>query len=389
MEYAGVGQKEKYIQKRPAEGAELTRLISGYKGIIAARLHTNIVAFSTGCPSIGLVWNEKLVQWGEGIGYPERFIRAENMRPQAVVRSLLKAMEEGCEICDPVEKNKILAPLCGFLKKYGSDARGKVTDEEKTDWENILVATALGGKNNQFAGMNSPDTIMESYKNGFRLFEVDLKLTSDGRLVCANGWTEGTFRKLGWDKERGKGFHCGIEYEQFIKAKYYNGHYRTMDWEMLVGYVDKMKDSRFILDIRNHTNGQMQKLKMMIKRDLDNLGILQQRLILKVMKREELEAVRDMGMEIMYEIPTETEMEETGSNVAEIQSLCRDRDLSWISIRNRLCSTALIAKLKTPGRKIFVSPCNQVSEIVKWLSAGADMLGTDYQSVCKLEALLG
>lgn len=54
----------------------------------------------------------------------------------------------------------------------------------------ILTAAALGGKNSQFAGMNSPDTVLEKYNSGFRLFETDLKLTSDKKLVCVNGWTK-------------------------------------------------------------------------------------------------------------------------------------------------------------------------------------------------------
>ena len=43
LKYIGVENKKNFIRKRPAEGAELVRIISDYKGIIATRLHTNII----------------------------------------------------------------------------------------------------------------------------------------------------------------------------------------------------------------------------------------------------------------------------------------------------------------------------------------------------------
>ncbi|MDY5478597.1 MAG: polysaccharide pyruvyl transferase family protein [Enterocloster clostridioformis] len=94
LEYAGVENKKYFIRKRPAEGAELVRIISDYKGIIATRLHTNIIAYSMGCPSIGLVWNDKLAQWGAGIGHPERFVEADRMEALDVVSRLKRAMSE-------------------------------------------------------------------------------------------------------------------------------------------------------------------------------------------------------------------------------------------------------------------------------------------------------
>ena len=85
------------------------------------------------------------------------------------------------------------------------------------------MASALGGKNSQFTGMNSPDTILDAYNKGFRLFEADLKLSSDKKLVCVNGWTKSTFCKLGQPVSEENMITNGLEYRKFMEAKYYDG----------------------------------------------------------------------------------------------------------------------------------------------------------------------
>ena len=388
LEYAGIEEKEKYIRKRPAEGMELARMISQYKGIIATRLHSNIIAFSLGCPSIGLIWNEKLMQWGERIGYPERFVRVEDMRAAVVVERLQQAMTEGCAAPDLKEKNKIQRPLCEFMKRYAV-ARTQRTDEsDKTKWENILVASALGGKNSQFTGMNSPDTILDAYNKGFRLFEADLKLSSDKKLVCVNGWTKSTFCKLGQPVSEENMITNGLEYRKFMEAKYYDGHYRSMDWKMLVGYMCRLQDSKFILDARNNTNSQMALMKEIIKETLCRAGFLRQILLIKIMKKEELDIVKDLGVEMMYEIPSEAERKELQLTDADVEMLCKSGEISRISMRRDLFNALQVEKIKSHHKKICVSSCNKISELIELTSLGVDRIGTDYLTVDGVKSLL-
>lgn len=81
--------------KIPKTGGELVSTISRYKGIIAARLHASIIAFSLGIPAIGLVWNQKSVFFGTEIGHSERFIPHENFFAPYIVDRLEQALVEG------------------------------------------------------------------------------------------------------------------------------------------------------------------------------------------------------------------------------------------------------------------------------------------------------
>lgn len=57
-------------------------------------------------------------------------------------------------------------------------------------WINLgngLVAHA-GGSIDGIAGTNTSEAIIENYKLGHRVFEMDFNLTTDGRLVCVHDW---------------------------------------------------------------------------------------------------------------------------------------------------------------------------------------------------------
>lgn len=107
--------------KIPNSPYELVNIISGFKGIIATRLHSNIIAYSLQVPAIGLVWNNKLKMFGQNIGYPERFIEVENFDEKNIVDKMEKAIMELYEKIKPEvyrksEENSINKFLNEFLE---------------------------------------------------------------------------------------------------------------------------------------------------------------------------------------------------------------------------------------------------------------------------------
>jgi polysaccharide pyruvyl transferase WcaK-like protein len=86
---------EELVVPEPGNSKELIETIANYKGIIAGRLHANIVAYSLKVPSVGIVWNDKLKFWGKYIGYPERYFLHHDFDGRKIVDELLKAIEVG------------------------------------------------------------------------------------------------------------------------------------------------------------------------------------------------------------------------------------------------------------------------------------------------------
>jgi polysaccharide pyruvyl transferase WcaK-like protein len=89
------GKKLNIIE--PKKDTDLISAISKFKGVLAARLHANIISYALNVPSIGLVWNDKLTLFGEDIGYPERFFEYDKFNAKKIVDALVFAAEQGYE----------------------------------------------------------------------------------------------------------------------------------------------------------------------------------------------------------------------------------------------------------------------------------------------------
>lgn len=83
------------VRENISSAKELVQVISEYNGIIAGRLHANIVAYSLKISSVGLVWNEKCAFWGMNIRHPERYFRYNEFHGVNIVHECMKAIETG------------------------------------------------------------------------------------------------------------------------------------------------------------------------------------------------------------------------------------------------------------------------------------------------------
>lgn len=79
----------------PKTTMDLIDTISEFQGVIAARLHANIISYSLDIPSVGIVWNEKCKFWSKSIGYPERFFYINKFDARQIVNQCFKAIDEG------------------------------------------------------------------------------------------------------------------------------------------------------------------------------------------------------------------------------------------------------------------------------------------------------
>lgn len=269
LEYMGRSSQAEYLLvPRPIESRELVAAIASFEGIIACRMHANIIAYALGIPSIGLVWNEKMVYWGERIGYPERFLNSTQFEPIRIVQSLMDSMSKGVRPCSGAMKNSLLKPLKKFIRTYGAPAWKKKSTEyvpRPRDWSDVLAASALGGIHMRYTNMNTKKGLELALEHGFRILEADIRLTKDGRLVCVNGWSKGSYEKLGADPKDYED-SC-MDYRTFMDCRMY-GNYETMDAVQLFNRMQQEESSwKLILDIgrpnKETLADMIQKLKLL------------------------------------------------------------------------------------------------------------------------------
>lgn len=92
-----LGIESSNLAPRPKTVEELISILSEVKGAVVTRLHSSIIAYSYGIPTIGLVWNTKQHLFGDAIGLPERFLNPP-FDAKHVADLLEKAIREGSNI---------------------------------------------------------------------------------------------------------------------------------------------------------------------------------------------------------------------------------------------------------------------------------------------------
>lgn len=82
---------------RPESPVQLYEIIAGLNGVIAHRMHANVVAYSLMIPSIGLGWDIKLQSFFESIECTDRFISQNSFTPEHAVAAVFDAIENGID----------------------------------------------------------------------------------------------------------------------------------------------------------------------------------------------------------------------------------------------------------------------------------------------------
>lgn len=409
LEYMGRSSQAEYLLvPRPIESRELVATIASFEGIIACRMHANIIAYALGIPSIGLVWNDKMTYWGERIGYPERFLNSTQFEPIRIVQSLMDSMAKGVKPCSASMKNSLLRPLKKFIRAYGTPAwknRSAAYVPKPRDWSGTLAAAALGGIHMRYTNMNTRKGLDLALEHGFRILEADIRLTSDRHLVCVNGWSKGSYEKLGADPDAEGCGDAGMDYRTFMDCRMY-GNYETMDADQLFARMQQEEGSwKLILDIGKpnketlaHMIQSLQELcgcaadqadvrpadgRLDENQDKDQqTAYWQDHLYIRVQSKYDVEAVQAAGlpMQVMYYVPPKQRREEKNISLESIGKYCKKRGIQWVSMPKEALDEEVMAYLKKEKLKSCVFSYNSYTDVLSALELGTDWIATSYLS---------
>ncbi len=378
LQYAGYGACiEDYKIDRITEPQDLVNAISNFSALIACRLHANIIAYALNIPSIAFVWNEKLRFWGEKIGLSSCFLAVADINLNNAVERLEGAMDMLLKQDHKNEKRTVYRELKRFVFKYAR--KRKKTKYIMQDRRNCLMATALGGKNHLYAGMNTREMLNDSCRRGFRWIETDIRITTDNQLVCVNGWNKTTYTKLGFQySEKNK---RGISQKDFLKQKYY-GKFPTMDVKQMFEELKVYKDVNVVLDIGKPERKRLELFMMKLKEVIPPR--MQERTFIRVQRKEDVFYLERMELNcsVMYYI-------EDQNVCADTVAFCREHNISWISTKIEACSEALLRDLKVYGMKICVFSTDTLLRAEELWDLGVDLVSSNYLKADILDALNG
>jgi glycerophosphoryl diester phosphodiesterase len=139
--------------------------------------------------------------------------------------------------------------ICMFNLGWGEQA---FAEKGRSSWsKSEFIAHALGGIEGA-SYTNSYDAFMDNYNRGYRIFEVDLILTSDGQLAARHDWS----RKLQPDLSRPS--RHTLTLSQF-KSSPYLGKYQPLALSDIIKLMQQYPDFYLVTDTKETNVGKVQK----------------------------------------------------------------------------------------------------------------------------------
>jgi polysaccharide pyruvyl transferase WcaK-like protein len=83
------------IATKPARPEELVRMIAGFRAVLAQRLHSHIIAFSLGVPSVGIIWDSKVEEFAKLTDRRPFFLDPDQLTPAKATAQLAQAIAAG------------------------------------------------------------------------------------------------------------------------------------------------------------------------------------------------------------------------------------------------------------------------------------------------------
>lgn len=230
---------------------------------------------------------------------------------------------------------------------------------------NRLIAHAGGG----IAGKvytNSLEAFEASYRNGHRLFEVDLSITADGRLVARHGWQD----------PYGQPFNAGegpMGYKQFMESRYY-GEYTPLDFTGVLQLLKEYEDVFLILDGKVSSAADTERLYEKVGAALEKSGSkVMNRLIPQMFYKKDIKILRQLGFQdIVYVVGREAYSFES------IATFCSEHGIRVVSLSANRTEEEFVKELAKNDIEVYMYTFNDVEKMKPYLEMGARGFFTDF-----------
>jgi polysaccharide pyruvyl transferase WcaK-like protein/glycerophosphoryl diester phosphodiesterase len=372
---AAIGHGQKLPQ--PWDARELVGQIAAMDGMIACRMHSNIIAYAYGIPSIGLVWNRKMTFWGEKCGYPERFIPSDRLTAETIVDAMEKAFADGTRRPSRRMRMGTYRLLARFVDRA---CREREVETPQIDVAGHLVAPALGGSDFKYRNLNTIPQMKRSVARGYRHLELDVRMASDGQLVCVNGWNKATATALGNAKAEQE-----LGSEEFLEASYY-GHFPTCSFEQAVKAFCGLETEHrvtLILDVGRPKTETLDAFYEKLTDILKRQGADPQNIMVRVQRERDVKAIRQFG----FLCPLIYFLAEEGA-IEKVVEFCHRKKIRMVSMTEKTWDPALQEMLQQEGLRTLILTYTKAGDVIGAITAGADLAASHYYDVNYISRLI-
>ena len=242
---------------------------------------------------------------------------------------------------------------------------------------NFLIAHALGENNGVFY-TNSKEAFENSYKKGYRQFEVDLTKTTDNKVVCFHAYNADIYNDL---KIKQKTF----SYDEYMSGKIFSVleyKFTPIDLEQFVSLMKTHKNIKVMMHLHSEKNPQTTQflLNEIIKTVGDDKQIYN-RIYIGINFPEEIPILTGQNKikNIMYYIRVKNKRPENMKKIDDIIAFMKKHNIHVVSMPYKaiIKYPKEVKKLRKNNIYIYSFAQNEIKEIIKMKIIGVNAIGTD------------
>ena len=241
----------------------------------------------------------------------------------------------------------------------------------KYDWtKSGYIAHALGGIDGK-TYTNSPQALEHNYKKGFRVFEVDLDLSSDGEVIAWHSFDKKSLKDMGIPEKYATNKPTASE---FKKIKSY-GKYDTMLFRDVISYMRKYQDIYMVIDLKQAEDDKVRKIYNEIVNQASGDYSLLNRIIPQIYRASTYNEVMKI-YNFKSAAFTCYKMDKIDEN--EITNYCAMNGIKVLTVDYRFFTPSLVEKCNARGIKLYMNTYNDINEVNKYKKKGVYGFFTDF-----------
>jgi glycerophosphoryl diester phosphodiesterase len=280
----------------------------------------------------------------------------------------------------------VLVLLAGFIVIIKmTENKGNVeTEYRNTVIDSAYMMHALGGLEDQYSYTDSIEALTTNYQEGYRLFEVDVNLTSDGIPVLVHGWRKSDYQKrIGFDNYDEKNANDSEEYiptyEAFMDFEIQE-HYTATDFTQLVTFMENHKDMYVMIDVGDRNYDDTVSIYRAMVETADGRTNVLDRLIVGGHTIDMIEAVKEVYDFKLFNLyfAADDVREERLWKIEDFIAYCKDNNIQSCSVASTVFTDEVATEFENSGLIIYVFTVNDEEKAKHFREIGASIIGTDF-----------
>lgn len=240
------------------------------------------------------------------------------------------------------------------------------------DWmkDNKYIAHAMGGIDKKVY-TNSLDAFEYNYKLGYRVFEIDVALTSDGQPVLLHSWDEPRLKELGlptsWNKNR-------PNFNEFMNTDVC-GVYIPTSFREVCELSKKYKDVKFVIDVKGDQRACKDIYVKCVKIAKQVDGKVLDRFIPQIYDENMLNDVMSVYdfKSMIYTLYKQEKL-----NAQQVIDFSYENGIKVVVIDKEKLNSKFIKELKQRGIYVYVNTYNDTKKVKELFGMGAKGIYSDF-----------